>query len=75
MRYVITYQNTNNGGLIHKIERFDKYATILEPNDKRFAPQQIVINGKEKCYQFIYELKLYISLSEAKDIFKDTFRY
>jgi len=75
MNYIITYQNTNDGGLIHKIERLDKNAAILEPNDRRFALQQIVINGKQKCYQFIYELKLYISLSEAKDIFKDTFRY
>ena len=71
MNYIVTYRNTNNGGDIIRIERKDKYADIIQDDDRRFTPKQIVISGKTNVYEFIYELKLYVSMDDAKEIFKD----
>lgn len=73
MNYIITYRNTNNGGDIIRIERKDKYASIIEDDERRYTPKQIVINGKNNAHDFIYNLKLSISMIDAKEIFDATY--
>tara|TARA_B110000285_G_C14832371_1_gene471460 strand:- start:60 stop:293 length:234 start_codon:yes stop_codon:yes gene_type:complete len=76
MKYQLIYRNTNNGGEIHNVQRVDKYLIKLEEDEDRdnsFSVKAVVISGKEKVIDFIYELKLYISRKNAKEIFEDVY--
>jgi hypothetical protein len=76
MNYQVIFRNTNNGGEIHSIQKVDKYLNKLDEDeeiDNRFSVKATVINGKERVIDFIYELKLYISMKDAKEIFEDVY--
>ena len=74
-KFQIAYLPKNNGAEICEVEKIDKFTEIKESSEGRFSVKFQIEDTKESAIDFIYQLKLYISKDDAKEIFNDFVNY
>ena len=70
-KYRMAYLPKNDGVTIGDIEKIDKYTEYKESSENRFGVQFEVFNTQKEVIERIYQLKMYISKVDAKELFKD----
>ena len=72
-KWYVIYTPLNFGVNIHETGKVKKYTGFPEIKDKKFTPTFATFKTKKEAIDFIYQEKKTISLSDAKELFNDSF--
>lgn len=67
---IVWYVPKNNGVNIGKIETINEHTKWATCKDDRFSLKFEIFDNKKEAIEFIYNKSLYISMKEAKEIYK-----
>ncbi len=72
-QWYVIFTPQNFGVNIHETGKVTKYTDFPELKDKKFTPTFATFKTKKEAIDFIYQEKKTISLSDAKELFNDSF--
>ena len=72
-KWCVIYTPQNFGVNIHETGKVTRYTDFPEIKDKKFTPTFATFKTKKEAIEFIYQEKKTISLSDAKELFNDSF--
>ena len=72
-QWYVIFTPQNFGVNIHETGTVTKYTDFPEIKDKKFTPTFATFRTKKEAIEFIYQEKKSIYLSDAKELFNDSF--
>ena len=70
-KYVLAYLPKNDGAVISDVEKIDQYTEYRESSESHFGIQFEVFANEQEVVERIYQLKRYISMLDAQEIFNE----